>query len=464
MTREGAIHMEWDRSTERSPGFVSSWRARAVLPRRHARLASRMSRSDRHAPWFAVVAAAVLALVSSLRADVPSLLVPATGDSVSADSPVGPLLQPGRGNPADSTQRTRAQRAQEQFQFARGLETSGNLASAILAYRNAAKLDPRLADANYRIGLLYASRRQWVPAAAAFAAEVQRDPSHRDAAREMGLALAQAGDSARAITQLEMLTRRDAKDQRAWQALGFAYSVTGRVHDSERALRRAVALDPRDADAWRDLGVVLASMRRDQESRAAYAKAARLAPRDGAVYVNLGNLESLANRPVAALAAYRTAERRDSLLAFAYRGQIRALLALKRPAEVGAVYRRWLAVAPRDTDTRLEAIQWFDAQGRGDIALELARDGVRLDPRSGEARLQLGMAYHAAGQVPEALTELRKAESLLRLPEQRARVGALLRQLRSSAPDSLRAVYAADSLLHEAPRDTTRVGGPAGAR
>ncbi|MEO5988631.1 MAG: tetratricopeptide repeat protein [Candidatus Eisenbacteria bacterium] len=423
-----------------------------------------MSKLDRHAPWFALAAAALLALARSPRADVPSVLVPASHDSVRIDSPVAPLLQPGRGNPADSSQRSNAQRAQEQFQFARGLEASGNLASAIVAYRNASKLDPRLAEANYRIGILYASRHQWVPAAAAFAAEVQRDPSHRDAARELGLALAQAGDSARSITQLELLTRRDAKDQRAWQALGFAYSVTGRVHDAERALRRAVGLAPRDADAWRDLGVVLASMRRDEESRVAYGKAARLAPRDGAVFVNLGNLESRAGRPAAALIAYHEAEHRDSTLGNAYRGQIRALRAAQREAEAGAVYRRWLKAAPGDPDTRLEAIKWFDAQGRGDIALELARDGVRVDPRSGEARLQLGMAYHAAGQVPEALSELRKAESLLRLPEQRARVAALLRQLRASAPDSLRGIYAADSLTHEAPRDTTRGSLPPGTR
>jgi len=423
-----------------------------------------MSRLDRHAPWLAVAAAFVLALVPSLRADVPSVLVPANRDTVHIDSPVAPLLQPGRGNPADSSQRTTAQLAREQYERGRGLEASGNHASAILAYRNAAKLDPTLPDASYRIGRLYASRLQWAAAAVAFAAEVQRDPGHRDAAREMGLALAQAGDSLRSIQQLELLTRRDARDQRSWQALAFAYSLTGRVRDAERALGRALELDPRDADAWRDLGVVLASMRRDAEARTAYGRAARLAPRDAAVHVNLGNLEWLAKRPAAALAAYRAAEQRDSLMMNAYRGQVRALMALQQDREAGEVYRRWLRVAPADTDTRLEAIRWFDARGRADIALELARDGVRADPRSGEARLQLGMAHHAAGQIPEALSELRRAEALLRLPEQRARVGALLQQLRRTAPDSLRAVFAADSIAHEAPRDSAQAKSPAGAR
>lgn len=423
-----------------------------------------MSRSHRNAPWLAVAAAFLLALVQSLRADVPSLLVPSHSDTVSIDSPVAPLLQPGRGNPADSSQRTLAQRAREQYDFGRGLEASGNLASAILSYRNALKLDPTLPDASFRIGRIYAARGQWAAAALAFAGEVQRDPSQRDAAREMGLALAQAGDSARSITQLELLTRRDARDQRSWQALAFAYSVAGRAHDAERALRRALALDPRDADAWRDLGVVLASMRRDAEARTAYTRAAQLAPRDATVPLNLGNLESLTGNPTAALKAYRRAEALDSLRVHAYRGQVRALASLQRDAEAGEVYRRWLRRAPTDTDTRMEAIQWFDAHGRGDVALELAGEGVRAAPRSGEARLQLGMAYHASGRIPEALTQFRQAEALLREPEQRARVGALVRQLRASAPDSLRGVFAADSLRFEAPRDSTVTPSSRGAR
>jgi len=423
-----------------------------------------MSRLHRNAPWPAVAAALLLALAPSPRADVPSLLVPSHTDTVHIDSPVAPFLQPGRGNPADSSQRTLAQRAREQYDFGRGLEASGNLASAILSYRNALKLDPSLPDVSFRIGRIYAARGQWPAAAIAFATEVQRDPAHRDAARELGLALAQAGDSARSITQLELLTRRDARDQRSWQALAFAYSVAGRAHDAERSLRRALTLDPRDADAWRDLGVVLASMQRWAEARSAYARAVKLAPRDAAVQVNLGNLESQSGAPAAALAAYRRAEELDSLRVHAYRGQVRALSALHRETEAGEVYRRWLRRAPTDTDTRMEAIQWFDAQGRGDVALELAGEGVRAAPRSGEARLQLGMAYHAAGRIPEALTQLRQAESLLREPQQRARVGDLLRQLRASASDSLRGVFVADSLKYEAPRDSSRTTPPRGAR
>ena len=106
---------------------------------------------------------------------------------------------------------------------------------------------------------------------------------------------------------------------------------------------------------------------------------------------------------------------------------------------------------------RVEAIQLFQRIGRGDIALEVARDGIRRDPRSGEARLAYGMALHAMGEDRDALEELRRAESWLQKPEQRVRVGALIRGMREHAPDSLRAIFVADSARHEGGvRDTTR--------
>ena len=401
---------------------------------------------------------AFVALATASRADAPPRLVPPPTDSTSILSAPAPLLVPGRANPADTLHRSREQQARQQYLMARALERQASPASAIVAYRNAVQLDPKLRDAHYRMGKLFSAVRQHHAAALEYAAEILVDPSNRDAARAMGLELAQSGDTTRAIRQLELLTRRDPQDEPSWRALGFAYGAAGHMAPAERALRRALALDPKDADAWRDLGLVLAASNRETAAREAYRRAARLDPHDASSLVDLGNLEYRAKRAVAALAAYRAAVTLDSSLTPAYRGQIAVLRGQGRLADAGAVYRRWLAVDPHDSATRMEAMRLFDQLGRGDIALEVARDGVRADPRSGEAHLALGMAHHAGGQLRASLVELRAAEALLRLPEQRARVGALIRALRASAPDSLRALFAADSAAHELPArpDTSR--------
>lgn len=378
----------------------------------------------------------------------------APADSAIFESPAAPLIVPGQ-TPLDSTARTPAERAQAEYLKGRALERQSFPGAAIMAYTNAVRIDPSLRDAHFRMGKLFLTRQQWIPAALSFAEELKRDPGSREAGREMGWALANAGDSARSITQLELLVKRDARDAAAWQTLGFAYARFGRMADAERALRRTVALDARDADAWRDLGVVLASTGRASEARSAYRKALSLDPADESTLINLGNLEARSKRWSEALDAYARAERLDSTQALAYRGQVQALRALARETEAGPVYRRWLTAFPDDALARIEAIVLFEQTGRHDIALELGRAAVRNAPRSGEARLALGMAHRAGGEIREALLEFREAERYLSAPEQRERVRTLIRAMRANAPDSLRALFEADSLAQPAPEQHT---------
>lgn len=383
-----------------------------------------------------------------VRADVPALLLPARRDtSARIESEPAPLIVPGRPNPG-AAGKTREQQAREQYEFGLGLEADGAPAAAIAAYRNAVRLDPRLPRAHARMGRLYNAVGQYRYAAAEFAAEIVLDPGNRVVARELGVALAHTGDSTNALRQLELLTARDGRDTASWRALGFAYGLANRPLDAERALRRATALDSRDGRTWRDLGVVLAGLGRADEARTAYRKAAALQPRDGSALVNLGNLEARANHWDAALVAYQEAEQRDSLLEPAYDGQVRALVALGRDAEAGAAYRRWLAALPDAPATRMAAIEHFAGMDRDDIALELAREGVRANPKSSDAHYTLGLQLRATGDVPGALAELRKAAALMPAA-QRPRIAALIAGMRARAPDSLRAVFVADSIAFE---------------
>jgi tetratricopeptide (TPR) repeat protein len=390
-------------------------------------------------------------------ADVPPLLVPEHADSVSTSTPAAPMIVPGRG--PQGSPATRASKAREEFALGSALERQGNRPAAIAAYRTAVMLDPTLPEAHFRMGRLFAAVGQHRVAADEFARELEHHPDRNDARLGLAQSSAQSGDTTRAIAMLEDMTRRRPRDEPAWQALGFVYAVAGRPRDGERALRRALALDPKDADAWRDLGVVLVNQDRPDAARAAYRRAVELAPHDATAFVNLGNLERAASHWQAAYEAYAIAERIDSTQALAYRGQVDALTQLGRAPEAGDVYRRWLRVVPDEAALRMEAMRYFDGIGRTDIALELAREGVRGAPRSGEARLGLGLALDAAGQTRAALVELRIAEALFREPRDRGRVAHVIRGMRADAPDSLRALFAADSLADVASRaaaDSTR--------
>jgi tetratricopeptide (TPR) repeat protein len=203
--------------------------------------------------------------------------------------------------------------------------------------------------------------------------------------------------------------------------------------------------------------VVRAAQGDDEGARKAYLEGARWSPGDATMMVDLGNLERRGHRFDEALAAYRGALQRDSTQVLARRGEIEVLRDMGRNEDAGRAYRRWLAREPANTGVRVAAMDFFGSIGRKDVALELAREGVRVSPNSAEAHLALGMALHEAGADRTALPQLRRAEDLFIRAESSARVGALIRAMRAQAPDSLRAFFAADSVKNEAGRPVVPV-------
>ena len=372
---------------------------------------------------------------------------PARADSV-ADAAPAPLLIPGRAAPGETPKKNPRELAREQVQVGLELERRGQPASAISGYRNAVVLDPTVPEAYYRMGKLYLTVHEIKEAVDCFTQEVANHPAHAAAGRELGLGLIALGDHARAIRQFEILTRRNPSDAESWNGLAHALLAAGRPREAETAMRRAMRLQPRRAAYVRDHGVTLAAQGRLDEARPAFRRAQQMSPRDPGAWLNLGNLEAREHQPEAALAAYREALRRDSTSILAFQGQIQALHELGRDPEAGALYRNWLQSRPFDVAARLDAVRHFISAGRSDIALELARGGVRADDRSGDAHLVLGIALGAAGDARGGLEELRRAERLFKKPAERARATAAIAAARRFAPDSLRAFYAEDSIAH----------------
>ena len=361
------------------------------------------------------------------------------------ESAPAPLLVPGRASLPDTARLSRAEQARQQYEKGLGLERIHAFAAAIICYRRAVALDPTLAGPNYRMGMLFQNVDQVEEAVKAFAAEVKNHPGDAQAARELGLGLAQLNEHARAIAQLESLTQRLPGDGANWRALGYAYMQADRPRDAETALRRAIALPPQSAPEHRDLGYVLAATGREDEARAEYRRAIALDPKETGAWVNLANLDRSRGDLERALAGFCEAAKRDSGLAVAAKGEAQVLVDLKRFPEAGVAYRRLLALDPADLDARFAAVRLYEALGRDDVALEVARDGVRYDRGSGAARLIMGMALEAQGRLREAALELRRAESLARDGQGRERARRLIATLNAGAPDSLRARFAADS-------------------
>jgi tetratricopeptide (TPR) repeat protein len=173
----------------------------------------------------------------------------------------------------------------------------------------------------------------------------------------------------------------------------------------------------------------------------------KVSPADAPTWFNLGNLERRAARPDSALALYRTAESADSAFVPGLEAQIQLHRAARREREAIEVYRRWLRQHPDHHGARVEAVRLLDQSGREDDALALAREGTEQVRNSGHPYLILGMVLRGRGDTRGALEALRKAETLfLNHPGERERAAKTIAAMRASAPDSLRAMFAADSV------------------
>jgi tetratricopeptide (TPR) repeat protein len=382
----------------------------------------------------------------------PTLLVPRTQDSVVVSDPV-PLTIPGRVSITDTLDVEFRRRAEEQMELGDAYGKQGLDGTAIVAYRNALRMDPSLRDANYRMGLLFLKSNQPEAALQCFSKEIEHHPDHLDAQREFGLTLARVGQGDLAVAHLTRMVEARPNDGKSWHALGYAYQAAKRPHDAERALRRSLTIPPDDAERHRDLGAVLADQGRLDEARAEYRHALAMTPNDPSTWYNLGNLDRQVGAVDSALVEYRRAQAADSLFRPAWQMEVQTLEENHRQTEATETYRRWLAQLPEDHGARMSAIRLYTDLDQPVAAMEIARQGVRDNPGDAHATEILGTTLAAQGHWREGLATMREAERLYQGdPTAMPALDAVVAHMRRVAPDSLRALFASDSVAAAARR------------
>jgi Flp pilus assembly protein TadD len=212
--------------------------------------------------------------------------------------------------------------ARVQFDEGLRLMQSGprGYAAAVLAFREATRLDPKLYEAWHDLGIVNGRLVRWHAAAealgkalalqpkarrtlVAFADALCRTGRHADAAEllskrltpesddlELRLlyiqALRDGGKGQRALEEVEVLLTRDSRSARGFSALGLVYYRLEKHALAESALRRASELDPKNAEVWNNLGLVALARGRDREAFAAFDKASDLDPASLAPILN----------------------------------------------------------------------------------------------------------------------------------------------------------------------------------
>ncbi len=159
----------------------------------------------------------------------------------------------------------------------------GRFLEGVRAFREALKLDPRLTEAWYGLGLAQLAQGEYALAVEALEKVVRFSRDHARAWLALGSAAAERGWYEKAANAFDEVVRLRPHDAAAWYALGSARTQTGETERSQRAFRRAVELDPDLAEGWLALGVALAfpgpeGRVEPEEALAAFRRAVRLRP------------------------------------------------------------------------------------------------------------------------------------------------------------------------------------------
>ncbi len=164
----------------------------------------------------------------------------------------------------------------------------GKLGESVVAYREAIELDPTLAVAYYNLGNSLADLDKLEEAVVAYREAIKIDPTYAPAHYNLGSVLVGLGKLGESVVAYREAIELDPTYAPAHYNLGVALVGLGKLGESVVAYREAIKIDPTLAVAHNNLGVVLFDLGKLGESVVVYREAIKIDPTHAVAHFNLG--------------------------------------------------------------------------------------------------------------------------------------------------------------------------------
>jgi tetratricopeptide (TPR) repeat protein len=298
------------------------------------------------------------------------------------------------------------------MQFAFHLEEVQLHDLADRVYSTAAQLDPRLAEAPYRLGTNALRAGRYEAAIGHFQQSLQRHPGLVAAVQGIGLAYAEQGKMAQAEAQFQAVLRLVPDFAEAYTHLGKLYASTGRLDEAARAYRAVIRLQPEQAPGYHNLGTVLAAQGQTDAAIAQLQAALHRNPHFLAAHNDLGTLYAERGELARAIAEFQAAVHSDTTsvsahynLGLGYLQQGEATAALQQ-------FHTLVELAPQMADAHYFLAVAYAQNGQGEAMLAPLQQAVRLDPRHARAHGTLAALYLERQQYDLAWQHAQQAAHL----------------------------------------------------
>jgi Tfp pilus assembly protein PilF len=238
---------------------------------------------------------------------------------------------------------TAKQNADIHVALGRSLEKQNNVDRAMAAYSKAVELDPKRADAYWRLAVLHDKNGAFSESAKFYSKAIRADSRNPDIYADVGYSLYLQGHPREAEKKLRQAVDLEAGHRRAHNNLGLVLARTGRVKEALAEFGRAGCSE---ADSYANVGFALTMQHRWDEARRHYELALAADPKSNAARIGLRDL----NAVVAAVSPDRT----DSLTVSSPAKQASAAPEAAPAAETGAEARVSQAFPPADRPSQTE--------------------------------------------------------------------------------------------------------------
>jgi tetratricopeptide (TPR) repeat protein len=164
-------------------------------------------------------------------------------------------------------------------------------------YQQAIQIEPDLAEAYYRLGLLQIQQEHPTAARRSLAHAVDLDPKNLDARLHLGDLLVSSTEYDQARQQADAVLQQDAKNAGAHRLLGQVALHQLQYIAAENELKKAIDLDPRDPQTYEVLGLTQLLDAEYGAAEKSFQTAIEIKPDDPETYINLANFYKGQNAP-----------------------------------------------------------------------------------------------------------------------------------------------------------------------
>ncbi len=276
------------------------------------------------------------------------------------------------------------------------------------------QVNPRNRDIRQHLVQLYIATKDYAGGLAELEKMLEENPGDLDAQLRMALIYGEKKEFPKAISRLTDILKSKPAELKVRDYLGYLYEETKDYPKAMETYRYNIHLDPRFSDSHMHLGVLLYRLKQFPEAVTHLDEAVRLMPKQPEPHIVLGLAHLQSDQFEKASQAFEEGIKHHPKNADLHFNLGTAYDKLNRFDDVERAMETALSLDPHHADA-LNYLGYSYAE-RGikiEQAVSLTKQAVALKPENGYYVDSLAWAFYKSGMLAEALTEIKKAVSLV---------------------------------------------------